>query len=346
MLRRTLLSGSLAASVLPALSSVGYAKDRVTAVMSTFGFVYLPVLVAERFGYYEAENIAIDIVTTGGESKSLAALIGGGAELYVGSPSTTFRARSNGTDALVIGPTISQYASNLVVSGAWAGKQGITEASPYEAKLKALKGSTIAITAPGSGTDLVVRFLAKEAGLNPDRDLTITALGTGDAMTAALVQGRIDGFTLSAPAAENAVKNHGGIMLFNFAKGEVKRLDGFLYIGLTAREAWVRSNPDLTVRLLKAQQRALDAIHDPDLTAKARDAVWQKYHPKTDKSFFDYVWAETAPAFPKSVVIGRPAIDRVVQFVNEFEKQPLEPAVVEKGWTDEYARKALAALGR
>ena len=104
--------------------------------------------------------------------------------------------------------------------------------SSYQDKLKALKGATLAITAPGSGTDLIVRFLSKQAGLNPDRDLTITALGTADTMTAAITQGRIDGFSLSAPAAENIVKNHGGVMLFNFAKGEVKQLDGFLFIGV------------------------------------------------------------------------------------------------------------------
>lgn len=327
-----------------AMAAPAFAADRITAVMSTHGFVYLPVLVADAMGYYKGQDLDVQITTTGGESKSLAALVGGGAEIYVGSPSTAFRARAGGPDPLVIGATIAQYASNIVVSGDWAKKHGLTEASSYGDKLKALKGATIAITAPGSGTDLVVRFLAKQAGLNPDRDMTITALGTADAMTAALVQGRIDGFTLSSPAAENAVKNHGATMLFNFSKGEVKQLDGFLYIGLVARESWVKQHPDVTVRFLRAQQQALDAIHDPKLTIQARDAVWKKYHSKVDKALFDYVWAETEPAFPKSVVVDEAAIRRVVDFVNEFERQPLDPAAVKAGWTDEYARKAVATL--
>ena len=318
------------------------AADKITAVMSTHGFVYLPALVADTMGYYKGQGLDVQITTTGGESKSLAALVGGGAEIYVGSPSTAFRARAGGTDPVVIGATISQYASNLVISGDWAKTHGITDASSYEDRLKALKGATIAITAPGSGTDLVVRFLAKQAGLNPDRDMTITALGTADAMTAALVQGRVNGFTLSAPAAENAVKNHNGTMLFNFTKGQVKQLDGFLYIGLVARESWAKANPDVTVRFLRAHQQALDAIHDPKLTLAARDAVWKKYHSKTDKAFFDYVWEETEPAFPKSVAVDATAIERVAAFVNEFERQPLDPAAVRGGWTDEYARKAVA----
>ena len=212
--------------------AAAFAKDKITAVMSTHGFVYLPALVADALGYFEQEDLAVSITLTGGELKSLAALIGGGAEVYVGSPATALRARASGTDPLVVGATTTQFASNLVISGAWAKKHGITESSSYQDKLKALKGATLAITAPGSGTDLIVRFLSKQAGLNPDRDLTITALGTADTMTAAITQGRIDGFSLSAPAAENIVKNHGGVMLFNFAKGEVKQLDGFLFIGV------------------------------------------------------------------------------------------------------------------
>ena len=63
--------------------AAAFAKDKITAVMSTHGFVYLPALVADALGYFEQEDLAVSITLTGGESKSLAALIGGGAEVYV-----------------------------------------------------------------------------------------------------------------------------------------------------------------------------------------------------------------------------------------------------------------------
>ena len=75
----------------------------------------------------------------------------------------------------------------------------------------------------------------------------------------------------------------------------------------------------------------------------ARDAVWE-YHSKVEQSFFNYVWNETVPAYPNSVVVNSDQMRRVVEFVNEFEKQPLDPAFVEKGWTDEYAKSAIGAL--
>src|SRR3546814_10006490 len=110
---------------------------------------------------------------------------------------------------------MTKFGSILVISVYGENKHSITAASAYAEKQKAMNGIKVGVTSPGSGTDQAVRFLAKEAGLDPDRDITIVSLGTGDAMTAALIQGRIDGFTHSAPVGEKVVKDHGGVMLFN-----------------------------------------------------------------------------------------------------------------------------------
>lgn len=342
VIRSTVLALAVTAAVAAAGAVPAFAKDRLNAAMSTTGFAYLPLLVADAMGFYGDQNLDVQFTLTGGDSKSMAALVGGGAQVYAGAVSPILRARASGTEAVAVGAILTQYASNLAMSGEWAKSKGITPASPVADKIKALRGATVAITAPGSGTDHLMRFLAKSAGLDPERDMTITALGTGETMTAALLQKRIDGFTVSAPAAENAVKNHGAIMLLNFARAEVKELDGFLYIGFAARESWAKDNPDLLARFLKAEQLALDAIHDPALTAKARDAVWAKYHGKIEKAFYDEVWAGTADAYPRSVVLRGEQISRIVKFVNEFDKQPLDPAAAAKAWTDVYAKKAVA----
>ena len=239
-----------------------HAADRVNVVMSSFGFLYLPVLTAEQLGYFDEEGIDAAITATQGGSKALAAVTGGDADIYVGATSSALRARDNGAPVIVFGADMTQYASNIAVRGDWAKKHGITETSSYQDKLKTLKGITVGVTSAGSGTDQLVRFLAKEAGLRADRDMTITALGSGQAMIAAFSQNRIQAFTHSAPAAEEAVKNHDGVMLFNFSQGEVKSLDGFLYISLIAREDWLNGHKDLAVRFLRAVQRSLDVPWD------------------------------------------------------------------------------------
>src|SRR3546814_9512493 len=71
-------------------------------------------------------------------------------------------------------------------------------------------------------------------------------------------------------------------------------------------------------------------MHDPALTAKARDAVHAAYHSKIDKDLYDSVWQETLPAFPKSVVITEAQVNTVVDFMNEFDETPLDPALVKR----------------
>jgi sulfonate transport system substrate-binding protein len=319
------------------------AADKITVVMSSYGFLYLPVLTAKELGYYDKEGIDVTVTATSGGSKALAAVTGGGANIYVGAPSSALHAREHGAPVTVFGAVMTQYSSNIAIRRDWAKKFGITEKSSYKDKLKALKGITIGITSAGSGTDQLVRFLAKQAGLRPDRDMTITALGSGQAMLAAFSQNRIQGFSHSAPDAEEAAANHDGILLFNFSKGEVKPLDGFLYVAAIAREDWLKAHPDLAVRFLRATQHALDTLHDPKGTVKAMNAVHAKYQNRTDMTFYKYVWNNTTGAFPKTVALTGAAMQRVADFANEFEKKKLKPDTLAKSWTDTYAAKALSS---
>ncbi|MEP9365832.1 ABC transporter substrate-binding protein [Xanthobacter sp. VNH20] len=320
------------------------AQDKMTAAFSTVGFAYLPPLVAKAMNIYATEKLDVDIVITGGETKALAALIGGGADVYFGSAPTVIRARENGVQVLMVGYCVSQYATNLVLSSKWVKDHGLTANSTVEEKLKALKGATLGITAPGSGTDLIMRFFANKAGLNPDRDLILSNLGGGDVITSAFAQGRIDGFALSAPAAENAVKRDGAVMILDLAKGEVKELDGFLYTSISFREDTLNRNPQLAVRLLRTQQKALDMIRDPAKTNEARDAVWKMYWPKIDKALFDEMWVNWKDAWPKTVEIPASSLKQMVDFTNLLESKKIDPAVADKSYTNKYAKEAVASV--
>jgi NitT/TauT family transport system substrate-binding protein len=339
-----IFAAAAVAATLTVGAATSAAKDKMTIVMSSWGVLYWGTLAAEQLGYFEQEGIETEMIRTGGGTKSLAAVVSGDAQVNVGAPASAFRAHAKGSDVIVIAPAISQYADNLVMSKAWAEKHKLTPTTPYKEKLKALKGMTIGVASMGGGSSQFIRLLSKEGGINPDRDLTMTAMSTGENMIAAFGQGRIDGFMFPSPVSDDAIKNHGAVLMFNNAAGEVPRVDGFVYIGLVVRKSWVEANPDLTVRFLRAEQRALDAMRDPVLTVKARDAIWSKYSPKTDKALFDEVWKNSVPLFPKSILLDPASMERIVDFVNEFEKEQLDKSVLKTVWTREYADKALATL--
>jgi NitT/TauT family transport system substrate-binding protein len=192
---------AVAASLTIAPSSSA-AKDKMTFVMSSWGVLYWGTLAAEQLGYFEQEGIETEMIRTGGGTKSLAAVVSGDAQVNVGAPASAFRAHAKGSDVIVIAPAISQYADNLVMSQAWADKHKLTSTTPYKEKLKALKGMTVAVASMGGGSSQLIRMLAKEGGLDPDRDLTMTAMSTGENMIAAFGQNRIDGFMFPSPVCD------------------------------------------------------------------------------------------------------------------------------------------------
>ena len=113
---------------------------------------------------------------------------------------------------------------------------------------------------------------------------------------------------------------------------------------MIVRESWLQKNQDLAVRFLRAQQRGLEAVHDPATTEKARAAVKAKYFAESDAAFFDEIWAAAKPSYPKTIALSPEMVERIVNFVNETTPEPLDRRSTESGWTNDYAAKALATM--
>lgn len=314
------------------------AADKVRFVQSTTGLLFVPSMVAKEMGMFVAEGINAEIMTGFGGAEAMAAVIGGNADILVGPPSTALRAREKGVDTSIFAAAMTQYASNVVVTKEWADARGITADSPFAKKLEAMKGGRWGVLGIGSGTHQLVQFLSKKAGIDPTRDITVTNITQATAMLATFQQRRIDGFAASSPTSDAAVTEHGGIMLFNTTRGEIRELDGFLYIAFIGRESWLKANPAVARRMLTAIQKALDAIHAPATADKARDVIWQKYHAQTDKAFFDSIWAYTVPAWPKSVAMTPDMAKRVVGFLNEFSTPGYDASLADKGFDFDTAK--------
>ena len=71
---------------------------------------------------------------------------------------------------------------------------------PASAKsLADLKGKTFGVPAARGTVDIATRVALKSQGLDPDKDVKITALGSVQAVTAALLSGAIDAAGVNVP---------------------------------------------------------------------------------------------------------------------------------------------------
>ena len=71
-------------------------------------------------------------------------------------------------------------------------------------KVEDLKGKTVSIGAPNSGTEVIGLRLMEVAGLDPDQDVTRRAMGVGES-SAALREGSIDAFVWSGGLPTGAI---------------------------------------------------------------------------------------------------------------------------------------------
>jgi len=325
-----------AAGAMTLAAGAAMAADRINFAMPSVGMLYLPVYVAEQMGYFTDENIDANLqVFKAGGGTSMAAVLGGDMDVYIGSTSAALRAASQDTNAVIAGALMTQYASNVVMRGAYAEEKGLTEDSTIEERLAALEGARIGVTGAGSGTHQLALYMLTEAGLDPERDATVVFVGGSSEILAAFSRDRIDAFTLSNPTSDAAIADFNGFLLFNTAAGALPGLDGHLYISVNTRREWLDENPELAKRMMSAIQRAQQAMHDPALTNEARDKVHAAYFERFDKALFDRAWTAVVPAYPTSPEITRAQMERVVSFLDTFSERKLDGLDIDSAYTNE-----------
>ena len=328
MFRRSIVAAMAATLLLGPLAGIGQAAEptRVVLAFPSEGFLYVPIYAAQKLGYFAEEGLNVEIVVfQKGGSAALTAVLGGEADAYVGFPAIAIRARAKGQAVRAFAAVQTQFGSTVVIQADAAKRAGVTAASPVADRARALRGLTIGVAGPGSTTDMLVRFLAKEVGLSPDRDLTIMPVGGAPNMLAAFSQGTIDGFSLSPPTTTTA-ENLDGFALMNLAGGEYEPLAGFLFTAMIARDDWLAGHRDTAEKLVRALWRGEQVLRtDPD---KAREAV-RAFFTRTDPVIFNQAWGASLPSYPATPRIEAAGLRKNISFMNAVEAEPVRIAVDE-----------------
>ena len=114
-----------------------------------------------------------------------------------------------------------------------------------------LKGKRIAIGSYGAAADLALRTVAKQDGLDPDRELIRLQMGGAAARYAALVSGSVDATILTLPYNLQAEKaGYKDLLWFG------ERLELPLS-GLAVRDETIQKNPKQVYGMIRAVFRAM-----------------------------------------------------------------------------------------
>jgi NitT/TauT family transport system substrate-binding protein len=231
----------------------GLTPVTVTSLPSAF---LASLYIAEQDGIFEREGLDVTIVELQSGADGVPAVVSGTAQVADLGFDDLATLAAEGEDSLVmVHNLVRRVTFTLVMDPDVARERGVSRESPIEQRFAALRGLRLGVTSPGAASDKYMRYYLREAGLDPERDAEIIAIGDGASLLAALETGQIDAYQLSPPTPYVAQAEGFGTVLIDGPSGDVPRFSDFAYTGFAANRAWAEQNPEA----VRAFGRALDA---------------------------------------------------------------------------------------
>jgi NitT/TauT family transport system substrate-binding protein len=296
---------TVALSLLVALFAfVSPAQAQQTVRIGTTPAVsFLALYAAEQLGYFKAEGLTAQFADFEGGAEVTTAMVGGSIDMggtYIERPMILAEKGFGAKNLLAIlnrNPIFLVVKKNLAVTD-----------------VKGLKGTKVGMTRAGSATDLALRALLKDAGLEPDRDVALIAVGSSTSAAAALRAGQIDGFMGGEPG--------GAIVVHQLKLGryfiEPMRDQGPAFLRhmtfptLQTSDRYIQSNPQIVERVVRAVVKTQKRLRDdPD----AAVSVAQRMFPALDVELLRNIIAVYRKAYFPAIT------EEALRTVNEYQKQ-------------------------
>jgi NitT/TauT family transport system substrate-binding protein len=203
---------------------------------------FLPLVVAQKKGFFDPENLQPELV----QIRPAVAIPG----LTIGSVDYT----------TVLGSTIAARMRGvpLVITGVFADKpMDFLVGAKGIATPKDLKGKIIGISALGTATHFLTVRVLKAVGLDPEKDVTLRAVGDEGLRLQALSTGLVQASLLGSQGVIEGEK--AGLKII-VAAAEV--IESLPFAGVTTTLVKLKENPQQIKRVLRAGLRGLRYVQD------------------------------------------------------------------------------------
>ncbi len=241
-------------------------------------------------GIFKAQGLEVDMQSINGGAQTSAALLAGGIQIGQFGGSEALSGVAGGADLVIVGNMAPVYPYILY------GQKNIKTVAD-------LKGKKVAISNAGGSSDIATRSALKANGIDPDKDVTILAVGSHAQRTAALLSGQVDA-GVDDPPEDGALVQAGMNAIIDIASQKLPAAN----TGIILQRKFLDANKDI-----------VQAYVDATVSARAkmktdRDgaiAVLKKYFKSDDTAnasrAYDFFIGGTSPVTP---VYPFPAVEQ------------------------------------
>jgi NitT/TauT family transport system substrate-binding protein len=231
----------------------GKALTEVTVAQVGEFFIYLPLYYAEERGFFERNGIKIKLVSSGGDEKSVAAVISGTADFGVGDPTFAAIAKEKGQDVRVIASVVNGVPF-------W----GITKRTDLKpiTDPRQLAGLKVATFPKPSTAYVLQEEMFEQGGLKP----SIVQAQFGALLP--LLETRAVDIVLELEPNVSTAEANGATVLYSMAAA----YPDFAITGVTTSGTMIKDRPALAAAFANAMDQAMKAAHSnpSDVVAMAK----------------------------------------------------------------------------
>ena len=241
------------------------------SIGSAASIIYLPWDLAKALGYFEDENLEVQLNYASAGTEAATALLSGSVDFTGNSLDHSIKAQIAGKPTKMLVSFARLPGVALIVR---------SDLKDTVKSVKDLKGMTVGATSVGSGTHLLLTYAMNQAGLIQDKDYTFKPCGSGT-MAATLDSKGAAACMNSDPFVTGYVSAGKGFVLpggdYRTEKDTVALLGGvYQFTGAVTTQDYITKNPGVVQRVVNALVRAdrfIAANSAKDIAAKLPDAV-------------------------------------------------------------------------
>ncbi len=214
--------------------------------------VYLPLTLAEKLGHFRDEGLEVSLSDFPGGAKALEAMLGGSADVVCGFYDHTVQMTAEGKPMVAFVSMLRYPGLVLVVS---------PETTRKLASIQDLRGAVVGVSAPGSSTHMLLKYLLAKHGLPTDA-ASIVGIGMSAGAVAAMERGKVDAAVMAEPALSQLQARKGEVRLLADLRTpqgvqDVYGVPNYPASVLYASARWMETNQEVALRLARAMRRTL-----------------------------------------------------------------------------------------
>jgi NitT/TauT family transport system substrate-binding protein len=269
-------------------------SEKVRVAMASISTSQVNLWVPLDTGLFKKHRLDVDLVFISGAPIVNAALLSGEVAIAQGGPAPSIQTNLKGAGTYIILGNTNRFPYQLVVA-------------PNIKDIADLKGKRFAIARIGAADHSAVLFVLPRLGLQPEKDLSLIAVGAVPSRFAALVNGSVAA-TLLIPPETTKARELGFRVLNNFMDIDVDFQQNALY----TTKSFIDRKTDVLRRFVMAYSEGIHYIHT---NPKGTQQIMKKYLKGDDKAIEEAYTEVVLKAAPKIPYPTKSGLQTLMKFM-------------------------------